>query len=116
MPEFQAWQHSDIDSKERVLWIRGPLGIGKTYMAGCFVDLLGKHRSTHIVLYFFCQTGRAGEKARLAKARDILGTLAFQYYNQSDYSVRSNLEGLKFKESTIADTPMRLLCEVLLES
>ena len=112
MPEFRAWQRSGIDSKERVLWIRGPLGIGKTYMAGYFIDLLRVQDPNAIVLYFFCK--REGEKARLTKARDILRTLAYQYYDQSDHTVRSTLERLESKGFNIDMLPIQLVCESLL--
>ena len=106
MPEFQAWQHSDIVSRERLLWIRGALGIGKTFMAGYFIDLLKEDNPTAIVMYFFCKSERPG----LTKARDILRTLAYQYYLQNDYT----LEGLQFEEFKTDSLAMRILCEKLL--
>src|SRR5205809_746687 len=40
MPEFQTWQHSDQKSKDRLLWICGTLGVGKSVMASHFIELL----------------------------------------------------------------------------
>jgi hypothetical protein len=41
MPEFYTWQLSDtsLSSIDRILWIRGTLGIGKSIMAGYFVNI-----------------------------------------------------------------------------
>lgn len=75
MPEFRTWVRSDLEteSPERVLWIRGPLGIGKSTMAGYFIDLL-KCLYPASVAYFFCKAGQSG----LTSAIDILRTLAHQ--------------------------------------
>jgi len=99
MPEFQTWRTSKIrvDSKmnERILWIRGPLGIGKSIMAGYFIDIL-KSKYIYpaaIVAYFFCRSGQAG----LTKPRDIVRTLAYQCVqsgNEVRPEVRSVLENL----------------------
>src|ERR1700759_4102684 len=56
MPEFRDWRMSEIDvaSKERILWVRGTLGVGKSIMAGHFIDLLQYLHPTSTVAYFFC--------------------------------------------------------------
>src|SRR5579859_7354769 len=77
MPEFRVWRMSDpndTSSKERILWVRGTLGVGKSIMAGYFIDLLQQLHPTSTVAYFFCKSGQSG----LTKARDILGTIAYQ--------------------------------------
>lgn len=52
MPEFQAWMKSDLrdDSRERLLWISGPLGIGKSIMSAYFIDILTTLYPNSIVL------------------------------------------------------------------
>ena len=53
---------SDIDSDvaRRVLWIRGTLGMGKSVMAGYYIDLLKCLYPKAIVAYFFCKSGQPG--------------------------------------------------------
>jgi hypothetical protein len=73
MPEFQTWRLSNLEtSKDRVLWIRGTLGVGKSIMAAYFIDLLKVHYPKAIIAYFFCRSKQAG----LMEARDIIRTLA----------------------------------------
>jgi hypothetical protein len=73
MPEFQTWRLSNLKtSKDRVLWIRGTLGVGKSIMAAYFIDLLKVHYPKAIIAYFFCRSKQAG----LMEARDIIRTLA----------------------------------------
>ena len=87
-----------MNSKERILWIRGTLGIGKSIMAGHFIDLLKCLHPTAIVAYFFCRSGQAG----LMKPRDIVRTLAYQFI-QGDKEARSVLETLRAKDFKIED-------------
>jgi len=110
MPEFRNWQHSELESRERVLWIRGSLGIGKSVMTAYFIERLKHLHPPAIIIYFFGKSG----KQEQAKTRDILRTLAFQYYQYCDRATRCTLEGLRFKLRNIDDLPMRLLCEELL--
>ena len=100
MPAFQAWRNSptDINSRERILWIRGTLGVGKTIMAGYFIELLKCLYPDAIVAYFFCRSGQAG----LTKARDIIRTFAY-YCIQDDPEARSRLDSLRCKELPIDD-------------
>ena len=76
MDEFRIWRNSAVglDSKERILWIYGSLGIGKSIMAGYFIDLLRQLHPTPTVAYFFCKKGQKG----LTTACDIIRTLAYQ--------------------------------------
>jgi tetratricopeptide (TPR) repeat protein len=92
MPEFRNWRMSDMESKERILWVRGTLGVGKSIMAGYFIDLLQYLHPTSTVAYFFCKSGQSG----LTKARDILGTLAYQCI-ESNTEARAALEELRKK-------------------
>lgn len=101
MEEFRDWRLArldDVSSLDRILWIRGPLGIGKSTMAGYFIDLLKRHYPSSIVAYFFCRSNQAG----LTKARDIVRTLAYQC--NADYDrARSMLESLRKKKFPIED-------------
>lgn len=101
MPEFQSWRTSDnrIGSKERILWIRGTLGVGKTIMAGYFIDLLQCLYPDAIVAYFFCRSGQAG----LTKARDLVRTLAYQCI-EGNPEGRLVLEALQRKDFQIDDS------------
>ena len=62
MPEFQAWRLCDLDeeSERRITWINGTLGIGKSIMAGYFIDLLKCQYPNAIVAYFFCRSNQPG--------------------------------------------------------
>ena len=81
MDEFRIWRNSDVDldSKERILWIYGSLGVGKSIMAGYFIDLLKQLYPTPTVAYFFCKKGQKG----LTTACDIIRTLAYQLIKDS---------------------------------
>ena len=97
MTEFHTWRTCvDMTSKERILWIRGSLGLGKTVMAGYFIELLKCHYPDAIVAYFFCRSGQAG----LTKAREIICTLAYQCV-QEDEQAQSVLEALRSKDFKI---------------
>lgn len=100
MPEFRNWRLSEMnyESNERILWIRGTLGVGKTIMAGYFIELLKCLHPDAIVAYFFCRSGQAG----LTKPRDIIRTLAYQCIVE-DKNVRSVVESLRTKDFCIDD-------------
>jgi tetratricopeptide (TPR) repeat protein len=103
MPEFRSWRMSDandMESKERILWVRGTLGVGKSVMAGYFIDLLQHLHPTSTVAYFFCKGGQNGRG--LTKARDILGTLAYQCIKDNK-GCRSVLEELRKKKFQLDD-------------
>jgi hypothetical protein len=96
MPEFQTWRTSDptdIQSRERTLWIRGTLGIGKSFLAGYMIDLLRCLHPDAIVLYFFCKV----DQLELIKSRDIVRTLAYQHLLENN-QVRPVLEDLQKKK------------------
>ena len=90
--EFRDWRNSDLDaqSKERILWIRGSLGVGKSIMAGYFIDLLTHLYPTPNVGYFFCKKGQQG----LTRSFDIIRTLAYQL-SKDNKAARSVLDELK---------------------
>jgi NACHT domain len=112
MPEFLNWRLSECreSAKDRILWIKGPLGIGKSTMAGYYIDLLKCMYPKAIVAYFFCRSHEAG----LTTARDILRTLAYQCIHDNPAS-RSVLEALKSEGFEISNSlGMRYLFKKLL--
>lgn len=100
MPEFQTWQYSDtkFESKKRILWIHGPLGVGKTVMAGYFVELLKSLHPQAVIAFFFCRKGELG----LTKVRDIVRTLAYYQSIQSPEAQKA-LDSLRKKSLPIDD-------------
>jgi len=76
MPAFRDWRLSGLEkeSPNRVTWINGTLGVGKSIMAAYFIDLLKCQYPNAIVAYFFCRSKEAG----VFTARDILRALAYQ--------------------------------------
>ena len=100
MPEFQAWMKSDLrpDSRERLLWISGPLGIGKSIMSAYFIDILKTLYPNSIVAYFFCRSGQKG----LTTAQDIVRTISYQCIRGDD-DARSFLEDLRKKAFKIEE-------------
>ena len=98
LKEFKSWRLSDYSSNDRILWIRGTLGIGKSTLAGYYIDLLNCHNPNSIVAYFFCRSNQPG----LTKARDIIRTLAYQCISR-DSQARAVLEALKRQGFRIGD-------------
>lgn len=112
MQEFQAWRLSDLEqnSDRRITWIKGTLGIGKSIMAGYFIDLLKCLYPNAIVAYFFCRRSQPG----LRNARDILRTLSYQCIENNN-AARVILEKLKSKGFQITnDLCIEYLFEKLL--
>ena len=113
IPEFETWRRSDasIESKDRILWVRGTLGVGKTIMAGYFIELLKCLHPRAVVAYFFCRVGQD----RLRTARDIIRTLAYQCVID-DADARSVLDSLRTKDFRInEETHVGFLVEKLLK-
>src|SRR5271170_4031882 len=113
MPEFETWRRSDasLESKDRILWVRGTLGVGKTIMAGYFIELLKCLHPRAVVAYFFCRVGQD----RLRTARDIIRTLAYQCVID-DADARSVLDSLRTKDFRInEETHVGFLVEKLLK-
>lgn len=81
---------TNLNCRERILWIHGSLGVGKSFMAGYFIDLLRGLSPNSLMAYFFCKRGEKG----LTKAQEIIKTLAYQC-SQGDGKVFSNLEALE---------------------
>ena len=112
MAVFENWRTSNplLQSKERILWIRGPPGVGKSTLAAYFIEQLKHLHPTSIVLYFFCRRGQAG----LTKAREIIQTLTYQLICASP-EARSILEPLQRTQFQINEKlPVSFLCERLL--
>jgi hypothetical protein len=89
MPEFPAWAASDVGSgsQERIFWIHGLAGCGKSIMPAYFIDLLKVSAPNSILAYFFCKSNVPG----LRTARDIIRALTYQCSTQSSHA-RVNLE------------------------
>jgi hypothetical protein len=112
LEEFQAWRLADLteSSKDRILWLYGTLGIGKSTIAGYLIDLLKCRYPNAIVAYFFCRSHQTG----LTKALDIIRTLSYQCIDD-DQGARCSLEGLKKRDFRISDDlEIGLLFEKLL--
>jgi tetratricopeptide (TPR) repeat protein len=100
MSEFRDWRLSEPkqSAKNRILWLRGPLGIGKSTMSAYLIDLLKVMYPKSIVAYFFCRSNQAG----LTKAHEIIRTLAYQCI-EDNRAARSILEVLKNKDFRISE-------------
>lgn len=112
MPEFQAWRLSELheNAEQRIMWITGTPGMGKSTMAGYFIDLLRVQYPKAVVAYFFCRSNQPG----LTKAQDILRTLAYQC-TLDDREAREVLETLKSNGFELTDNlGIRYLFEKLL--
>ena len=113
MSEFQTWRTSDpndIQSRERTLWIRGTLGIGKSFLVGYMIDLLRCLHPDAIVLYFFCKV----DQLELIKSRDIVRTLAYQHLLENN-KVRPVLEDLQKKKLLLDQVGIGFLFQKLLQ-
>jgi len=92
MVEFQSWSSCDLGSvtKDRVLWLFGPPGVGKSTLAAYFVEFLRSFDKDAILAYFFIRRDSEG----LTKPSDIARTLAYQC-SEIDMNIRSSLEILR---------------------
>ena len=105
MPELTAWLKSKPNSDERILWICGGPGIGKSVMAGFLIEKLKETLTDSIVVYFFCKSG----EPKLTEIRAIIQTLAYKCM-QTFQQARSVLEALKKAQFPISpNTSIRLL-------
>jgi hypothetical protein len=114
MSELGNWRKSqmDLESRERVLWIRGTLGMGKSVMAAYFVELLKCSHPASIVAYFFCRSS----EERLRKAREIIRVLAYYQCIQGSEEAHGVLESLRSTNFRIDENiGIRLLFEKLKE-
>lgn len=89
--KFQNLRSADLvnSSENRVLWIKGAPGVGKSVMAAYIIDVLKTHHPQAIVAYFFCKQNVPG----LTTALDIIRVLA--YHCVLNTGARSKLESLK---------------------
>jgi hypothetical protein len=88
MTGFQTWRLSSPGSKENLLWIRGAPRVGKTTVAGMFIDGLESAYPNSIMTYYFWNSGAD------TGIRDIIRTLSYQCALRNS-TVRSRLESLK---------------------
>lgn len=106
MQEFHAWRTSDVTSANRILWICGTLGVGKSTMAGYYIELLKYSTpAPAIVAFFFCRSKQKG----LTKAREIIRTIAYQCFYDNPQA-RRVLEGKRrisyLTDDTVAIDPL----------
>lgn len=92
MSEFQAWSSCNLTGhpNERILWIVGAPGVGKSTLAAYFVEFIQALDKEAILAYFFIRQGASG----LKKPGDIARTLAYQC-SEVDMNVRTSLETLR---------------------
>jgi tetratricopeptide (TPR) repeat protein len=112
MDEFQNWSTSDVgaDCKERILWIIGAPGVGKSTLAAYLVEFTRCLDRDAILAYFFVRRESNG----LTKPSDIVRTLAYQC-SSMDPKIRASLETLKANGFQIDESlGLHLLCTKLL--
>ncbi|KAF4808666.1 Vegetative incompatibility protein HET-E-1 [Colletotrichum siamense] len=67
--EFQRWR---ADSQNRLLWVRGDPGKGKTMLLCGIIDELHKEKSVYEAIYFFCQATDSNLNTASAVMRGLL--------------------------------------------
>ncbi|KAK6507854.1 hypothetical protein TWF481_006276 [Arthrobotrys musiformis] len=103
-PKFKAWLHGGA-AAERILYINGMPGSGKTILVSTIIDHLSRSRQTnnnhHTVLFFYF-SDEGGNEASNAKA-DMFRALLMQLMDQDD----TILEYLDQKFAGLADSDIR---------
>lgn len=98
------------NSKYRTLWVRGPLGVGKSVVACYLIDLLRCQFSNSIIGYFFIQF----RQSALSSARDITRALAYQCC-LADETIYKTLKALEEREYGLDEVlEFETLFEILL--
>ncbi|RDW87385.1 hypothetical protein BP5796_03079 [Coleophoma crateriformis] len=75
--EFKQWREND-DDENRLLWIRGDPGKGKTMLLSGIIDELDKSADTSFLSYFFCQAGDSRINNATAVLRGLIWLLMIQ--------------------------------------
>ncbi|KAM3551036.1 hypothetical protein MY1884_007938 [Beauveria asiatica] len=78
---FTAWDEDRSRLGGRLLWIKGPAGIGKTMVMICIVRNLLKQRRVQNLAYFFCQSAKKGQNTATTIVRALLWMLLIQQPN-----------------------------------
>ncbi|KAM3427897.1 hypothetical protein NHJ13734_008811 [Beauveria thailandica] len=75
---FTAWNDKRSSLGGRLLWIKGPAGIGKTMAMICIVRNLLKQRRVQNLAYFFCQSAKYNQNTATTIVRALLWMLLIQ--------------------------------------
>lgn len=95
--EIMGWIHSENSDVEKILWVSGPAGAGKTAIAG---SLAKSWEDQHLLAASFFFSAGSGSPHCQSKAR-LIPTLAYQLIQHSA------LDGMKrHMERTIQDNPI----------
>ncbi|KAK8149428.1 wD repeat domain [Beauveria asiatica] len=78
---FTAWDEDRSRLGGRLLWIKGPAGIGKTMVMICIVRNLLKQRRVQNLAYFFCQSAKKSQNTATTIVRALLWMLLIQQPN-----------------------------------
>lgn len=97
-------------TEQNVLWIRGGPGVGKSTMAGYFVDVLKHDYPNAVVAYFFCKSGQTG----LMHVRDIVRTISYQCVDKNP-EARALIKALKMDFPIDGDLSVQFVFRKLLQ-
>ncbi|PQK09533.1 hypothetical protein BB8028_0001g16030 [Beauveria bassiana] len=78
---FTAWNENRSCLGGRLLWIKGPAGIGKTMVMIRIVRNLLKQRRVQNLAYFFCQSAKSNQNTATTIVRALLWMLLIQQPN-----------------------------------
>ncbi|KAM0664061.1 hypothetical protein ACQRIU_007062 [Beauveria bassiana] len=78
---FTAWDENRSCLGGRLLWIKGPAGIGKTMVMIRIVRNLLKQRRVQNLAYFFCQSAKSNQNTATTIVRALLWMLLIQQPN-----------------------------------
>ncbi|KAM3551904.1 hypothetical protein ARSEF4850_007650 [Beauveria asiatica] len=78
---FTAWDEDRSRLGGRLLWIKGPAGMGKTMVMICIVRNLLKQRRVQNLAYLFCQSAKKGQNTATTIVRALLWMLLIQQPN-----------------------------------
>ncbi|KAF7927080.1 hypothetical protein BELL_0979g00010 [Botrytis elliptica] len=103
---FKKW--SQCEGEDRLLWMKGRSGIGKSFLVSTIIEYLEEHTpksgTQPLVLYFFCKTGddttQRGNKIMLHLLAQILARV---FSNFKEENPHSGLDGNGLRSSSFAE-------------